>query len=148
MNTVSIIKSKLIAPCGMNCMICYSYIPCNLKTGYLSRKKNKCPGCWGVDTNKSNSCVSCKIKNCDNLHKTKSKFCFECAEFPCLRIKQLDKRYRTKYNMSMLENLENIKKLGLRKFVQNEKIRWTCSECGGIICVHTGHCSNCGEKGK
>jgi len=54
--------------------------------------------------------------------KTKSKFCFECEKFPCLRIKQLDKRYRTKYNMSVLENLENIKKLGVREFVQNEKI--------------------------
>lgn len=50
--------------------------------------------------------------------------------------------------MSVLENLENIKKLGVREFVQNEKIRWTCSECGGIICVHTGYCSNCGEKRK
>jgi len=60
----------------------------------------------------------------------------------------MNKRYGTKYNMSVLENLENIKKLGVRKFVQNEKIRWTCSECGGIICVHTGYCSNCGEKRK
>ncbi len=139
MNTASIIKSKPIAPCGINCMIC---------RGYLLRKKNKCSGCWGDNTNKSNLCVNCKIKNCDNLLKTKSKFCFECEKFPCLSIKQLDKRYRTKYNMSALENLENIKKLGVRKFVQNEKIRWTCPECGGIICVHTGHCSNCGEKRK
>jgi hypothetical protein len=139
MNKRYVIKSKLIAPCGLNCVIC---------RGYLLNKKNKCPGCWGDNVNKSNSCVRCKIKNCDNLTKTKSIFCFECAEFPCLRIKQLDKRYRTKYNMSVLENLENIKKLGVRKFVQNEKIRWTCSECGGIICVHTGYCSNCGEKRK
>jgi uncharacterized OB-fold protein len=50
--------------------------------------------------------------------------------------------------MSVLENLENIKKIGVREFVQNEKIRWTCPECGGIICVHNGYCSNCGEKRK
>ena len=28
-------KSELIAPCGMNCGICYGYL----------REKNKCPGC-------------------------------------------------------------------------------------------------------
>ena len=38
--------------------------------------------------------------------------------------------------MSMIENLENIRVLGIRKFVNNEKVRWACSECGGTICVH------------
>ncbi|MBA7556802.1 hypothetical protein ES705_49522 [subsurface metagenome] len=23
---------------------------------------------------------------------------------------------------------------------------WTCSECGGIICVHRGYCYQCGER--
>lgn len=33
------------------------------------------------------------------------------------RLKQLDKRYRTNYNMSMIENLNNIQKLGLKGFL-------------------------------
>ena len=74
------------------------------------------------------------------------KFCFECGKFPCERIKQMDKRYRTKYNMSTIENLENIRKFGLREFIKNEKIRWACSQCGGIICVHIGSCFSCGKK--
>jgi hypothetical protein len=45
----------------------------------------------------------------------------------------------------MLENLENIEELGIRAFVRNEKIRWTCAVCGGLICVHRGCCSNCGK---
>jgi uncharacterized OB-fold protein len=48
--------------------------------------------------------------------------------------------------MSMTENLEFIKTNGLKKFVENEKIRWACPECGGIICVHKGYCNNCGRK--
>ena len=124
-------ESSLIAPCGMNCGVCMAYL----------RAKNHCPGCRGDDTNKAKSCVNCRIKNCNSL---KSSFCFSCNVFPCERIKHLDKRYRTKYHMSMIENLDNIKKFGLKKFVSNEKKRWTCPKCGGVICVHRG-CINCGD---
>ncbi|MHC1754297.1 MAG: hypothetical protein AB9861_02500 [Methanosarcina sp.] len=48
--------------------------------------------------------------------------------------------------MSMVENLENIKKFGIEEFLRNEKIRWTCTECGGAICVHKGNCYSCGRK--
>jgi hypothetical protein len=129
-------KSSLIAPCGGNCGICIAYL----------RGKNKCPGCRVFDKNEPVSIARCKIKNCVTFKRSRSKFCFECAEFPCKNLKHLDKRYRTKYNMSMIENLENIKKFGIREFVKNEKIRWACSQCGGTICVHRGYCYNCGKQ--
>jgi len=129
-------KSSLIAPCGMNCGICMAYL----------REKKKCPGCRAADTNKTITVIRCKIKNCPELNKNNLKICVKCKKFPCERIKHLDKRYRTKYNMSMIENLENIKKLGVREFIKNEKIRWACSQCGGTICVHRGYCYTCGKK--
>jgi hypothetical protein len=61
-------------------------------------------------------------------------------------LKQLDKRYRNRYNMSMFENLETIRRFGIQKFVANEKVRWACSDCGGTICVHRGYCYRCGKK--
>jgi rubrerythrin len=48
--------------------------------------------------------------------------------------------------MSTLENLANIEKYGIRVFARNEKLRWSCSECGGTICVHSGNCYSCGRK--
>lgn len=90
--------------------------------------------------------LKCKIKNCEIFQKSKSKFCFECETFPCDNLRHLDKRYRTKYNMSMIKNLENIKKFGVREFLRNENIRWNCSECGGTICVHKGYCYSCGKR--
>lgn len=126
----------LIAPCGMNCNICMAYL----------REKNKCPGCRGADIHKPITRLECKIKNCDTVKRNKSKLCFECDEFPCNNLRHLDKRYRTKYKMSMIENLEIIKQLGMRTFLMNEKSRWTCAECGGTICVHKGYCYNCGVK--
>ena len=126
----------LVAPCGMNCCVCMAYL----------REKNKCPGCRGTDVNKPITRVKCKLKTCDILTKNKLTFCVECEKFPCDNLKHLDKRYSTKYHMSMIENLENIQKLGIGKFLINEKIRWTCTECGGTICVHKGNCYNCGKK--
>ncbi len=102
----SLNKSSLIAPCGMNCGICMAYL----------REKNKCPGCRGTDINKPITRIKCKIKTCEVFQEAKSKFCFQCESFPCDNLKRLDKRYRTKYNMSMIENLENIKNSGIRKF--------------------------------
>ncbi|AFV23868.1 hypothetical protein Mpsy_1661 [Methanolobus psychrophilus R15] len=46
----------------------------------------------------------------------------------------------------MIENLGCIKNSGITAFLENERMRWTCSYCGGIICVHKGYCYNCGEK--
>lgn len=101
---------SLIAPCGMNCGICLAHL----------REKNMCMGCRNLDPHKSKSRVKCIIKNCARLHETGSGFCFECSNFPCTRLKQLDKRYRFKYKMSMIENLENIRKSGLEAFISAE----------------------------
>jgi hypothetical protein len=129
------IKELLIAPCGMNCTICHAYL----------RDKNTCVGCRTYDVDKSAYCQNCYIKNCDNIKKSKSKFCYECVDFPCKRLNQLDKRYRTKYHMSMIENLENIKRLGVDAFIKNEEKRWTCKNCGSLICIHKINCLNCNE---
>lgn len=118
-------NSKLIAPCGMNCGICLGYL----------REKNKCPGCRVIWEDKSISRVGCRIKNCEILKKNKLKFCSDkCKNYPCKRLKNLDKRYRTKYNMSMIENLENIDEKGIRKFLKQEKKRWVKGD--KVFCVH------------
>lgn len=129
-----ILKSSLIAPCGMNCGLCLAY----------QRDKNKCAGCNSTSLDKPNQCINCSIKNCEHLIKSKSKYCFACKKFPCVRIKNLDKRYRTKYGMSMIENLNTIKEIGIRKFTRLEKEKWTCSKCKHIICVHRDVCMVCG----
>ena len=133
-------KKELIAPCGMNCGIC---------SGYL-REKNKCPGCREMYKNKPEYCRKCIIIHCEIRKKNKMKFCSnKCEKFPCKRLKNLDKRYKTKYHMSMLENLENIKSFGIRKFVQKEVERWKCPKCDRVITCHGGKCLSCGfEKFK
>lgn len=127
------IPITLIAPCGMNCRLCRAYV----------RDKNACPGCRGDDSSKSKSCLACRIKNCEEIVSGKTKYCFGCDGFPCARLNHLDKRYRTKYGMSMIDNLNVIMTMGIRRFIENEKKRWACPECGGLLCVHKSECILC-----
>jgi hypothetical protein len=127
------IQKKLIAPCGMNCRLCLA----------MFREKRDCPGCRGGIENKSNSCIKCRIKNCNKLVKGHYKYCYECDKYPCARITHVDKRYRSKYGMSMIENLNSIKEVGINAFIEHEKKRWLCKKCGKIICVHRSYCVYC-----
>ena len=126
----------LIAPCGMNCAICIGYL----------REKNKCAGCYTDNAHKPRYCISCVIKNCEYLKANESGFCYECPQYPCKRLKQLDKRYRTKYHMSMLENLEFIKSSGMEAFLEKEDKKWTCPNCHARLSAHRNHCRICGEE--
>ena len=127
-------NKDLIAPCGMNCGICYAFL----------RKENKCPGCRKPDANKPVTRVRCKIKTCKFFKKGKAKFCIECNEFPCKNLGKLDKRYREKYHMSMIENLEFIQSKGMKKFLKSQNKKYTCI-CGGVVCVHDQKCKKCGK---
>lgn len=127
------LNSQLIAPCGINCGICIGFL----------RERNRCEGCWSFDASKSKSRLVCKIKNCEALTATDSKFCYDCVKFPCSRIKNIDLRYRTRYKMSNIDNLLLIKESGIENFIQLERLKWSCKKCGGTICVHRGFCLDC-----
>jgi hypothetical protein len=122
-----------IAPCGMNCGICLAYV----------REKNRCGGCKSESATLSVSRQRCTIKNCTKLALTSSGFCYECPDYPCKRLRQLDKRYRTKYHMSMIANLGTIRDQGMVFFLSAEKEKWTCPACGGAVCVHRAVCLKC-----
>jgi len=126
-------ESHLIAPCGMNCALCLAF----------QRPKRKCPGCWGEDTNKSTSCQSCIIRNCTTIQNNSSHFCYECEKMPCKRLKQLDTRYRTRYGMSMIANLTEIKDQGMDAFLVHQAEKYTCPTCQGLLCVHRSRCLTC-----
>jgi hypothetical protein len=130
------VTTNLIAPCGMDCGICLGHL----------RKEKVCPGCREEGGYKTAGCTRCIIKNCERVQSSRSGFCYECEKYPCRRLKQLDKRYRTKYAMSMIENLESIKQNGLKAFTEKENERWRCAKCGGLICVHRKYCLECGPS--
>jgi hypothetical protein len=129
------LHAQLIAPCGMNCGLCMAYL----------REKNTCKGCRSSHEGKAKSILSCTIRTCETIRKSEAGFCSGCGNLPCPRLKRLDARYRQKYRMSMLENLQSIGDTGVEAFLESERRRWACPECGGLQCVHTAECIYCGQ---
>lgn len=131
-------EEKLIAPCGMNCGVCVSYLALKNNLNKKGFRKTYCAGCLPRGKN----CAFMK-RQCDLLGKGLVRFCYECGDFPCRRLKDLDKRYRTKYHMSMIENLKFIKENGIGEFLEKEEAKWHCPDCGEVICCHNGLCLIC-----
>ena len=129
---------ELIAPCGMNCALCISYQADKKDLNKKGFRKTYCPGCRPRGKN----CTFMR-RNCDLVGKGLVRFCYECPDFPCRKLKDLDRRYRTRYHLSMIENLEFIKEHGMGLFLEKEQARWKCPVCGGVICCHNGLCLDC-----
>ncbi len=130
------IDTFLFAPCGMNCMVCYVHL----------KEKKSCHGCLGDDVDKPDRCRICKIKDC--VKGKNISYCYECSEFPCFRIKNLEKSYKIRYNASLIENSIIVKKNGIEYFFKTESKKWICRKCGSAVSLHDRLCSGCNEKHK
>jgi rubrerythrin len=64
---------------------------------------------------------------------------------PCSSIKRLDKSYRQRYQVSLIDNSIRIKTVGAKQHLLEEKEKWACPQCGGIISLHDRVCSECGH---
>lgn len=122
---------NMFAPCGMNCKVCYKH--CYHKT--------PCAGCFNSDKGKPEHCRKCKIKDC--IKEKGHSFCYECSVFPCKLITNLEKSYNTRYGVSLMANSFYVKEHGLERFMDEQKKRFTCPLCGGIISIHDKECSEC-----
>lgn len=134
-STSALSPIDLIAPCGMNCGACYAHL----------RSRNQCPGCRASDRAKPITRLRCPIKTCTIRQKRGAATCAGCAQLPCAPLLRLDRRYRAKYGMSMLENLQVIASAGVARLVQQERTRRVCSKCSAALCVHKRFCLQCGH---
>ena len=123
----------------MNCAICSGYLALRYD---IKNKGVKIPYCNGCRP-RGKKCAFLK-KRCELLLNNIVTFCFECKDFPCGKLKHIDKRYQTLFRMSLTDNLEFIKKNGISQFLKIQEIKWQCPKCGEVICCHNGICFNCG----
>ncbi len=125
--------SKMVAPCGMNCTYCYAH----------HKKKKQCMGCRTISENMPTACRKCEIKEC--VTSKQLEYCNECSDYPCTRIKNLEKSYNKRYNESLMNNLDVIKHDGMASYLNAEKLRLKCKSCDGYLNIHDKICSNCGK---
>ncbi len=130
------IETIMFAPCGMNCMVCYKHC----------YSKKPCAGCLSSDMGKPEHCRKCKIKDC--VRKKGVSHCYACSENPCKQIKSLEKSYNSRYGVSLVNNSLFVKENGLNAFMKQQKERYTCPNCSGIISIHDSACSECQRRTK
>lgn len=130
-------RHNLIAYCGMDCALCRSYQVNVHKLNDKGFHYKTCPGCKPRGLGCLHMADSCEI-----IGQGKIDYCFNCDQFPCKRLKNLDKRYRTKYHMSMIDNLIMIRDKGMDVFLESQS-RFECETCGELKTVHNGLCLNC-----
>ena len=125
---------KMVAVCGMNCTVCYKHL-------ITKKYAKKCNGCKYDDETLPEHCRKCKIKDCAK-NKNLS-YCFVCEEYPCKWITNLDKSYQQRYHVSLITNGLFIKQNSMEEFLKQEKEKWSCSDCNGMISLQDGFCSQC-----
>ena len=103
------IDTIMFAPCGMNCMVCYKHC----------YHKKPCAGCLNGDTGKPEHCRKCKIKDC--VCQKGLFYCFECFNFPCKLIKNLEKSYNKRYQASLMENSKFVQQYGLESLCKSRR---------------------------
>jgi hypothetical protein len=106
--------AELIAPCGMNCGICKTYLAYSRGVPYKKGEVSHCTGCLVRNKN----CAFIK-RDCDKIRKKQIRFCYECADMPCKELAKIDEIYKARYGMSMVENQKAIREKGMDVFLTN-----------------------------
>ncbi len=124
----------------MNCAVCSRYLAfinkIPLKKGIIY-----CEGCRPAD--RRCAMIKKRCKDVLRLDEGEVDYCCDCDDYPCESLSRLDKRYRENYGMSMIDNLEQIRSIGLAEFIAEQSEKYRCPRCGGLISVHNKKCFKC-----
>lgn len=124
---------QMLAPCGINCMLCYKHLG-----------PKPCSGCLQGDAGKPEHAKHCRIKGCAASQNVIR--CHACNAFPCPKLHSLDRIYRKRYGVSLREAGLQMRTLGEVAFLRKQIAQYTCESCGGLVCLHTNACSVCGHN--
>lgn len=86
-------------------------------------------------------CNTCDFKKCaESKHVD---FCFQCPEYPCSALAAFQADDRPHHSV-IFENLKTIQEHGVDVWLEQQKSRWKCPECGTSFCWYDETCSTCG----
>jgi hypothetical protein len=105
-------KHETIAACGIDCGLC---------PRFYTKGNSACPGCGGLNFKEKHP--SCGVLSCC-AGKNRFETCAECIDFPCSRFKTESAGCDSFVtHKKMLSNLEEIKTVGIERFVERQKVR-------------------------
>lgn len=135
------------AYCGLYCGAC------EIINAETEQDKERVAKMWGSSPDQVNCrgcktdtlfihCGKCKIRNCALGRGVE--FCFECDDYPC-NIYEEGKGIveQLPHLKAMVVNQKHIKDNGLEKWLDDQKAKWACPQCGAIFAWYTQVCKNC-----
>jgi len=149
-------KEILVASCGLYCGACPMYLATqeNDPTRLESIKKQarfgslpnlpwedlQCDGCLSGGRLAS-FCRECAIRD-SATDKTATRRCSECAEFACDRITGFNNS-GFPHHSEVLENLRQLRTMGIADWTKHENDRWHCSKCRTMLSWYESECLKC-----
>lgn len=137
-----------IAYCGLFCGTCKIFLATQNGTLDKLSKETKipvellrCNGCRSTEV--SLFCRNCAMKKCCSQ---KGLFtCADCEEFPCSVLKAFENDQH-QHHKGVVVLLNDLKQNGETKWIEIQKERWSCNNCGHPFSWYDKNCENCNEK--
>lgn len=132
--------------CGLYCGACDVFIAnMNSKVEALAQawkmdlNQLKCHGC--KSTVNAIYCMDCDIKKC--AQNRDIEYCFQCEEYPCSRLVAFRNDEHPHHSI-VLQNLGFIQSQGSARWLEKQKERWSCPNCGTGFSWYAKTCEICG----
>jgi len=121
-------KLQLVSPCGYNCLGCAAYINSTCSDEVIIQKeadranltveqlRGECSGCRAMQ-GRPHMNMLCVTYDCC-VNKKGLDFCYQCDEFPCLKLAPISDRAEVRRHNTKVYNLLMLKKLGLDEYVR------------------------------
>lgn len=134
--------------CGLYCGACEVLIANKNETvEVIARTWNVEPeqlGCSGCKSAiNAVYCVDCGIKRC--AENKKVEYCFECDEYPCSRLVTFRNDEHPHHSI-VLQNLDLVRNQGIDQWLEQQRIRWNCPNCGKGFSWYDKICAVCGSE--
>jgi len=139
---------ELAGICGLYCGACTTYRAYKDKNVALLEKlaatrkvpveRITCDGCLSSNYRLylSHESRDCEFRRCAKEHKVI--WCFECAEFPCKRLNDFSRDGKA-HHTAVIDNLKEMKSLGVDEWLKVQEKRWLCPYCGQKLHWRTGY---------
>lgn len=138
--------------CGLYCGSCLLILA--LKRGKLKAyaRQWKCAPedleCYGCRSEKvSKFCSECTIRGCARGRGVG--FCIDCGDYPCAHFKRLKELSKERPHLRLQPSeLERVRTIGSEQWLEYQRKRWSCPECGELFAWYEDKCCKCGRKVK
>lgn len=146
--------SKRVGICGLYCGTCPFYLAFRKNDMEYMQKMSQEKG-FPVEELQCHGCqsdnVSVHCKDCVHgfricAEKKHVKWCFECEEFPCQRLKDFSEVHIVngiKHHEHVIDDLKYMKKHGIQEWVKIQDKKARCKGCGEVLYWFDLECPDC-----